>query len=120
MKLFVDDIRNPPDDTWTLARTVTEAIRAISRFDFEVISLDHDISHYGGITPDPADMDLQTYPCEETYAAVAYFIAEKYGFGRSPVPKVILHTSNDVAGDEMALILGAAGVQVEKKYTGHK
>lgn len=44
-KLFVDDIRDVPNETWTLVRTVTAAINAIAVVEFEVISLDHDISH---------------------------------------------------------------------------
>lgn len=112
MKLFVDDIRNPPDDSWTLARTVTEAIRAIARYDFEVISLDHDISH-----PVSIGNGLQRpFPCGETFAAVAYYLSAKYGNCMEDAPKVILHTSNQVAGDEMSMIL--AGFEVEKRYMG--
>ena len=61
MKLFVDDIRKLPDESWSLARTVSEAIRAINMFDFEVISLDHDIEG-----------------SKETFDTVALFLAEKY------------------------------------------
>lgn len=47
MKLYVDDIRNAPDETWTVARSVDSAISFISQFGAEIdeISLDHDISH---------------------------------------------------------------------------
>lgn len=119
MKLFVDDIRNAPDETWHVARTSLEAIRAIARYDFEVISLDHDISHQVGM----GDLS-RPYPCAETFASVAYYIVAKYlpylkGDGSWNVPpKVILHTSNEVAGDEMAMLLGQAGIMVEKKYMG--
>ncbi len=45
MKLWLDDIRNPPDDTWTTARTADEAI-AILKTGFVVeASLDHDLGH---------------------------------------------------------------------------
>lgn len=119
MKLFVDDIRNPPDHTWTLARTVTEAIRLIYGFEWKVISLDHDISHYENL--DESDVEQEAFACGETFAAVAYFIAEKYGFGRNdPVPEIRLHTSNDVAGDGMYIVLGKAGISCEKKYTGKR
>lgn len=111
MKLWVDDIRAAPDDTWTVARTVTSAIRAIARYDFEVISLDHDISHQ--VTVGALG---RPYPCEETFAAVAYYIAAKYN-GVCPA-RIIFHTSNQVAGDEMSQMLAENGIASEKKYMG--
>ncbi len=126
MKLWVDDIRNAPDDSWTVARTVTSAISAISRYDFDEISLDHDISHQvviGNLS--------RPYPCGETFMAVVYFIAQKYwhekGIDGSDVlyvsrtnlvPKITIHTSNQVAGDEMAQVLADVGIRSEKQYRG--
>ncbi len=121
MKLFVDDIRNAPDKTWHVARTVTEAIRAIARYDFEIISLDHDISHYENL--DWNDTDQNTLECKETFAAVAYYIAEKYNqkilrdIVKKIPPKIILHTANSVGGDEMYALLCEHGIPVDKKYT---
>ncbi len=120
MKLFVDDIRNPPDDSWTLARTVTEAIRMIARYDFEVISLDHDISHPVSI----GNELIRPFPCGETFAAVAYYIVAKYlpyfkgDLEWNKPPKIILHTSNTVAGHEMAMLFRQAGFLVNEQYTG--
>jgi hypothetical protein len=45
MKLFIDDLRNAPDDSWIVVRTVTGAIRALATMEVDIISLDHDISH---------------------------------------------------------------------------
>lgn len=116
MKLWVDDIRNAPDESWHVARTALEAIRAIARFDFEVISLDHDISHQVHM-----DTLSRPYPCAETFMSVAYYIALKYNMtdhpGAAVVPIVYLHTSNQVAGDEMYQVLHPH-VNVEKRYTG--
>lgn len=129
MKLWVDDIRNAPDDSWHIARTAVEAIRAIARYDFDVISLDHDISHQVSIG---TKLD-RPFPCGETFASVAYFITERYAHmrdwehapdgsfekGKSDTrPKIILHTSNQVAGDEMSEVLSQANLTVEKKYMG--
>jgi len=114
MKLWVDDIRNAPDDTWHVARTATEAIRALARYHFDVISLDHDISHQ--VTVGALG---RPYPCEETFASVAYYIAAKYvDKPASIVPKIVLHTSNTVAGDEMARMLAEHGIDSQKKYMG--
>lgn len=98
MKLFVDDIRDIPDESWTLARTINAAITAIDTFDFEVISLDHDISH--------KHTKYDSYPCNETYTAVAYFIREKYKDKLlMECPKIIIHTSNPSGAVKMAGIL---------------
>jgi hypothetical protein len=45
-KLYIDDLRNSPDDSWIVVRTLTGAIRVLATMDVDVISLDHDISHY--------------------------------------------------------------------------
>lgn len=44
MKLFVDDLRDPPNDTWTVARTSDEALTLLHGSE-EVtdLSLDHDL-----------------------------------------------------------------------------
>src|ERR1035441_7784613 len=99
-KLFVDDIRQAPDETWTVARTVTVAISAIAAFHFDVISLDHDISHQvamGGLS--------RPYPCGETFTPVAQFIAEKYnpdGPAWKIRPKIIIHTANPAGAVRIA------------------
>ena len=116
LKLWVDDIRLAPSEDWTVARTVIEAIRAINRFDFEVISLDHDISHQVTI-----GKLGRPYPCEECFCAVAYFIGEKYGVDEGVpmnLPKIIIHTSNPVAADEMKKILEDYGIKSERTRMG--
>lgn len=141
MKLFVDDIRNAPDDKWHVARTVTEAIRCIHyyRDELEEISLDHDISHQVGM-----GKLSRPYPCEETYAAVVYYIVEVYGnralakevgakvsylsvdcpersggecrHGR--IPKIVLHTSNIVGAENMELLLNRAKIPCSIELKG--
>lgn len=110
MKLFIDDIRNAPDDSWTVARTVTEAIRALNRFSFDEISLDHDISHQVTI----GNLG-RPYPCEECFCAVAYFIGS---MSKTSTPKITLHTSNPVGADEMKAILKDYKLESEVKLSG--
>ena len=45
MKLFVDDLRDPPDDEWTVARTYTAATAFLwaAGSELKEISLDHDL-----------------------------------------------------------------------------
>lgn len=45
MKLFVDDMRNAPDDSWVVARKVEQAIRLLAVQNFDEVSLDHDIEN---------------------------------------------------------------------------
>lgn len=46
MKIWLDDIRTPPDDTWTWVKNVYEAIGLIMSFNIEKISFDHDLGIY--------------------------------------------------------------------------
>ena len=42
-KLWVDDLRPAPDDTWTVARSSDEAVLHLTMRDWDVMSLDHDL-----------------------------------------------------------------------------
>ena len=100
MKLFVDDIRNAPDDTWVLARTIKAALSAIDRFEFDTVSLDHDISHQvtvGAVS--------RPYPCEETFSVVATYLGVlRRTYPERVVPEIIIHTANPVGANIMAKI----------------
>jgi hypothetical protein len=103
--LWVDDIRNAPDDRWTVARTINSAITALSTFEVEAVSLDHDISHQvvvGGLS--------RPYPCGECFCAVAHYMAEKY---RDAVPEdipiITIISANPVGARDMEMILKNEG-----------
>jgi hypothetical protein len=72
-KLYIDDLRNSPDDSWIVARTITGAIRVLATMDVDVISLDHDMSHHVSV-----DGNARPFACIENFSAVCYFIGEKY------------------------------------------
>lgn len=141
MKLFVDDIRNAPDESWTVARTINAAISFIDTFSdkIEVISLDHDISHQIAM-----DILSRPYPCNETFTAVAYYIKAKYqdqlrgqamekdGIKTSclnincperkggrchliETPKIIIHTSNPAGAVKMSGILSDFEIENQHK-----
>ena len=102
LKLFVDDIRNAPDDTWILERTITGAIRKLSMMQFDVVSLDHDISLAVKV-----GLIYRPFPCDETYEPVARYLAL---MPEDTKPKsIILHTANPPAAEKMAYILRHAG-----------
>lgn len=56
MKLWHDDMRPPPDDTWVWARTNDEAKTHLRSEAVEVASLDHDL---GMEEVDLRDMDIE-------------------------------------------------------------
>lgn len=44
MKLFLDDIREPPDNTWHVARSYEQAVFLVDMLGFpEMVSFDHDL-----------------------------------------------------------------------------
>lgn len=43
MNLWIDDVREPPDDTWAVARTYDEAWTLLRRYQYDVASFDHDL-----------------------------------------------------------------------------
>lgn len=114
MKLWVDDIRKAPDDTWTVAETVTEAINFLSIFGAKTthISLDHDISfqvEVNGLS--------RPYPSPETFQAVARFIAVYVAFGYKDtglvLPTITVHSANPDGAKEIQSILKQAGIDAE-------
>ena len=95
MKLYVDDIRRVPDDSWHLVRSNTEAIRILATQQVDEVSIDHDIACYL--------VTGQEHTSNETFQPVAYFIANMPKENR---PKTVrIHTANPVGGDMMASIL---------------
>lgn len=42
-KLFFDDVRDAPDETWDVARTVRDAMMMMKDKRYDIMSLDHDI-----------------------------------------------------------------------------
>ena len=63
MKLWVDDLRDAPDDSWTVARTSAEAIELLVKRGHECleVSLDHDL---GG---DDTTRPVVLWMCENVY-----------------------------------------------------
>ena len=144
MKLYVDDIRDIPDESWMLSRTITDAINAIDVFNFKVISLDHDISHSVIM-----EGSSRSFPCEETFLPVAMYIHEKYEsrlIGKEVsakitctssdcperqgeecqegrIPKIIIHTSNPAGALRLKRALNNRydkGFDIEVKESDNK
>lgn len=43
MKLFLDDVREPPDESWEVVRTYNDCIAALETGLVDFLSLDHDL-----------------------------------------------------------------------------
>lgn len=88
MKLFLDDIRDPPDNTWTVARTMLEAkvLLESGYFEYKVLSLDHDL---GKNTQ--TGYDLMKWIEKETHDN-EYFLLPK---------KITIHSANPVGRKNM-------------------
>lgn len=116
MKLWVDDIRKAPDDSWTVARTVTSAINGIEFFrnSIEEISLDHDISYQlelNGVS--------RPYPSPETFKPVAMYLSMFHqAVGAGFLGNITIHSANPLGSLEMKNILESAGLTVEYKPMG--
>lgn len=110
MKLYIDDLRKVPDDTWTLARTNTEAIRLLATGYVEEVSCDHDIcvANFGQIS---VPLRRRLAIGEETFQPVIYYIAAMKPEDRPK--KIILHSANPAGAMRMSGILYDAGIESE-------
>ena len=113
-KIWIDDIRNAPDETWHVCRTVQSAIKAMHQFQSTIseISFDHDISHQVGIgvgVPRPM-------PCSETFQSAAHYLGILYEKITDPDawhPIVTIHSANPTGAQEIYNILLGYGPQSE-------
>lgn len=91
MKIWLDDVRDAPDDSWTVARSYGEAIDFLSYGgNIEAISLDHDIGYecrYKGLELNRpfTGYDVALWIENKVNDDVNYF-----------PPKIFVHTDNPV------------------------
>ncbi len=94
MKLWVDDLRDAPDESWTVVRKVQSVINALSLFECDEISLDHDI---------------ENRPDDETFFPVAQYIGLMYENTHFK-PKITIHSINPVGAQNMHDLLFKRGI----------
>lgn len=70
MKLWLDDVRKPPDETWKWVKTAKEAIELIESDGVTVASFDHDLGG-DGATAEDAD-GLSGYDVAKKVEELAY------------------------------------------------
>lgn len=86
MKLFVDDLRDAPDDSWEVARSYSEAMEFMNGT-VDVLSLDHDLGCY-----------------DKTGYDICKWMVEYLGFPDWP-NLIVIHTANPVGRDNMVQLL---------------
>lgn len=109
MKIWHDDIRKPPDDSWVWCRTNEDAFQYILECfnDIEEVSLDHDLGlHYIDVdkvqTQDP---DLLKGGSEETGVELVKWLCEE----NLIPPKITIHSWNPVGAESMAQLFRDKG-----------
>jgi hypothetical protein len=95
MKLFVDDERNPPDETWDVARNYSEALDKLTNNKYDVLSLDHDIASF-----DPDGREKTGYD-------ITLWLVDKHHSNRYfHVPsKIKVHSANPVGKKNMESVI---------------
>lgn len=101
MKLWHDDIRPAPDDTWLWARTNKEAIRLLLTYPCHECSLDHDLG-LDGIEMPETYAEMQKANPEQAHAIFLAGRSEETGLDlvramvalRLVPPKVTIHSWN--------------------------
>lgn len=81
MKLWLDDLREPPDDSWTWARTYAEAEQAMRSLEVTDASLDNDLGE-----GEPEGRRLVHWMCEHDVW---------------PRATIAVHSANPVASEYM-------------------
>lgn len=92
VKLWLDDLRVPPDESWIWVKTPAEAIELLERGEVERLSLDHDL----GLLDDDGNDIATGY-------TVLLFIEEQVVHGTTTfdVPTIMVHSANSAAHARM-------------------
>lgn len=114
MKLWVDDIRRPPNtEEWIWARTNREAILALRAGGIEECSLDHDMGLHD-FDPDQEDADMRVAPDAGLQPDGLELVTAMIR-GRLVPPVVTIHSWNPVGAQRMAKTLRDDGVNATVK-----
>ena len=89
MKVFLDDIRNPTEEGWTVVRTAQEAIDLLHSGGVTTISLDHDLGE-----------DVKTGYDVATWIEKEVFLHPDY----TP-PQILIHSANPVGRQNIQRVI---------------
>ena len=98
MKIWLDDVRTPPDDTWTHCTSVSSATITLAMYQQEVeeISFDHDLGE---------DPEGNEYPNGNEFAKI---IEEKAHVGLMDPVKWNVHSANSPGRDKIVATMKSA------------
>lgn len=88
LKLWLDDIRNPPDNSWIVFREVDAMLRHLLRH-AHIVSLDHDLGDNK-----PTGYNLLTWFEERVVVE-----------GISKIPEIRIHSANPVGRQNMERVV---------------
>lgn len=89
MKVFVDDIREPSNPSWIIARSAVAAIQLLKTNMVDVISLDHDLGESSVATG---------------YDVAKWIEAAFMTTGFEP-PRILVHTQNPVGREKIKAVI---------------
>jgi len=100
MKIFLDDIRNPPDSTWTLVRSYDDFVKLVlTTFKpITIISFDHDLGMIGRMEA-PSGMDAAKFFIDEVQHDPK--LAEN-------LDEIIVHSWNPIGAENILSIFKSA------------
>ena len=100
MNLYLDDVRNPPDDSWTLVRTAEEARTIIASGVVECASLDHDLGECEDCSREHDDDAAVPPKCH--HRMTGYDLVKWMALtGHWPKRKPMVHSANPVGRADM-------------------
>lgn len=88
MKLWVDDVRSAPDESWDVARDYATACVLFRSGDYTCVSLDHDLG------------DFHNGREYSGYDVLLFIVEELFRTGRE-VPEIRIHSANPVGYERM-------------------
>jgi hypothetical protein len=97
-KLFLDDVRTPPDSTWDVVRSFDAFVNYVSEHGVpDVVSFDHDLAdaHYAALTDEAIAAATFT---EKTGYDAAKWLADRGDFPK----RVIVHSWNPAGARRIA------------------
>lgn len=94
-KLWVDDLRIPPDDSYDIARTFNDAILSLMANEYEEIYLDHDLACWDADGKEKTGYGIVLWLAEQVHtvpdfvAPMRYYMLTDNSVGRKNMAGVI-------------------------------
>lgn len=99
MKIWLDDIRTPPDESWTWCKSAQEFEKTFVHHFHEIfeISFDHDLASFNSLTGD----EITGYHC---LCMVEKFARHNIDW---TIPKMHVHSANPVGAQRMLKVINS-------------